>query len=94
MTYKQTRLVFLPAATWMQALLSRQAKSEIIKKCSGHTQKLKRITYPQNIHSATSLIIKSDLVLFTLHSKRGQKLHNTAVYLATQQFPKRYLEAV
>lgn len=88
MTYKQTRLVFLPAATWMQALLSRQTKSEIIKKCSGHTQKLKRITYPQNIHSATSLIQKVTLSFSQYIQKEGRNYITQQYILQHSNFPK------
>lgn len=58
MTYKQTRLVFLHAVTWMQALLATQTKkrSKFIRRCNGYAQKLKRITYPENIHSAISVM--------------------------------------
>lgn len=57
MTYKQAILLALHAVTWMQALFARERKkrSKFIRTCKGYAQKLKRITYPQNIHSPISV---------------------------------------
>jgi len=55
MTYKQTRLVFLHAVIWMQALFAKK-RSKFIRRCNGYAQKLKRIIYPPNIHSAISVM--------------------------------------